>query len=115
MAIFKSKPSKFLSFWPSSYKSPTHTGLICVKTRSRISQAWAPLMVSFSRTLLMQQESFPSSFKCMTKLEEEDLMNFPEFVNINKCILNRICCLLTIYAIYNLGENGMEREGEVVD
>ncbi len=29
------------------------------------------------------------SFKCITKLEEDDLMNFPEFVNINKCILKR--------------------------
>ncbi len=32
-------------------KSPTHTGLICVKPRSRISYAWAPFRPSPPCTL----------------------------------------------------------------
>ena len=38
---FSSKPN--LDFFGLVPKSSTHTGLICVKPWSRISQAWAPL------------------------------------------------------------------------
>jgi hypothetical protein len=49
MGNFKQKSSKFLIFLPSSYcKSPTHTGLICVKTPepNTVSQDWALLSCS---------------------------------------------------------------------
>ncbi len=42
LRFFKSKPSNF-EFFGLVLKSSNHTGLICVKAWSRISQAWAPL------------------------------------------------------------------------
>jgi hypothetical protein len=41
--VISSLNHKNVEFFGLVLKSSTHTGLICVKTWSRISQAWAPL------------------------------------------------------------------------
>jgi hypothetical protein len=51
MVIFRSKLSQFWIFFLFP-KSPIHTCLICIiKTRSRISHAWAPLSCKPLKTL----------------------------------------------------------------
>jgi hypothetical protein len=46
-----------LDFWGLFAKSPTHVGLVCIKSWSRISHAWAPLRPSFNLKCIVQKIS----------------------------------------------------------
>jgi len=51
MAIFKSEPSKFWTFWPTVPKSPTHTVLICVKAPEPNISCLGPLNTQLYKPL----------------------------------------------------------------
>jgi hypothetical protein len=86
-------------------RSPTHTGLICEKPWSRISQAWAPLRPKIQSAML---------FFTVVFLKKKEIQSFRRWTFRGRTFRERTFCRWLCQLMWSVGWKSIRSENNVV-